>query len=211
MSHNIAIFPYEYRQFHMLLKNQENISGVKFKVVSLYGKCDLYFSTSNPSPNEDLHEGKISVDNKNISSIALKSYDLSLKFPTYQTTENVFIAIQAYEYTIIDIYSEEVLESEGINNLKIEILTPNKMVFRSIQEKDYFLNNQKVDIYYKNFQFVLPHLYEHIESFNVTINSNHLGLYICVQQGQVQFDFNRECDFTSSTENLEISNGAGKF
>lgn len=71
VSHNIAIFPFENKQFHMIIKDKENILGVKFKVVALHGKCDIYFSTSTTTPSETSNDGKIEVDNKNISSIAL--------------------------------------------------------------------------------------------------------------------------------------------
>ena len=50
VSHNIAIFPFEYKQFHMILKNEKEIYGIKLKVVALYGKCDIFFSTTRVNP-----------------------------------------------------------------------------------------------------------------------------------------------------------------
>lgn len=85
------------------------------------------------------------------------------------------------------------------------------MAFRSIQENSYLLNNKGVDIYYKNFKFVTPQEYEKTNSFNITINSNHLGLYICVQKIEENFDFNRDCDYASSTENLELTSEEKNF
>ena len=85
------------------------------------------------------------------------------------------------------------------------------MAFRLIEEYNYLLDNNKVDIYYKNFKFITPVEYEKIESFNITINSNHLGLFICVQKGEDKFDFNKGCDYSSSTENLEVSGLGDKF
>lgn len=52
MSHNIIIYPLEYKQFHMLLIDSNVIRGINFKIVALYGYCYIYFSTTHVEPSE---------------------------------------------------------------------------------------------------------------------------------------------------------------
>lgn len=94
----------------MILKGIDNFEFVIFKIIALYGKCDVFFSTVDPNPNEEQNEGKLIIENDNISSIQLKIYEEKITFKNPDQIENIFIGIYAYEYTVLDIYSDAVTD-----------------------------------------------------------------------------------------------------
>ena len=186
-------------ELHILPMDMEKMKTVNFKIVSLTGSCNIYISKDNPNPNSDDFDAKIEFERKGVKSLhtILKNIFLTLD----NTIKNkIYILVESLTYSIIDIYpslSKLLIPGEP------EYLKLGNLVSRVIKRENNF-HNKKDFIYFENFVLDIPKDHQKNESLDITLNSNILGLEICVQKDKNKVDYNYGCDFKSDSEILEI-------
>lgn len=200
----MKLFAYEIKNYKIEIPERENAKVINFRIVALTGECILYFSKQEKYPEEGKNEALVNVKNVNFSQLSVETYNLSLDLTKKSRYNEVYIGAVALEYSVVDIYAEVVYKDDNKNFLVIsdEVIKANRLTTRLITEKDYQKDHQlKKDIYYKNFRFSFPKEFAQQESLNITVNCKNMGLSICAQKGE-QFDFEKKCDFSSSSDNL---------
>lgn len=186
-------------ELDLSLETMKEMKTANFKIVSLTGSCNIYISKDNPNPNSSDYDAKIEFERKGVKSLhaILKNTFLGID----NTVKNkIYILVEALSYSIIDIYPS--LSKLLIPN-EPEILKLGNLVNRVIKRENN-LHNKKDFIYYENFTLNVPPAHQENESLDITLNSNILGLEICVQKNRDIVDYKLGCDFKSDSEILEI-------
>ncbi len=96
------------------------------------------------------------------------------------------MSIYTNDYTILDIYSDSVKDLFGSDEL-IEKVKMFKMINRIIEKKNVFLSYPD-KYYYRDFYFEIDENEVKAKKIEITVNTDILGLEICVQKYSKVFD-----------------------
>lgn len=209
VSTTITLNPFEEGNYRIVLDHKMQFKSLLFKFVSLVGDCIVYLSTTTKYPDEHNNESELRIKNQNFTSIATKTFHKLLKSATLNRLPYIYMSIFADSYSVIDVYSDYVFQDIDNVNQWAERLKVGQIAYRSLTE-DSSLRIASSEVFYKDFVFFLQETQIRDPSFDIQINSELMGLKICVQAGNY-FDARKPCDFESSTENLKIKNKPGLF
>lgn len=188
---------------------------VKFKVVSISGKCSLYFSQTNKYPNAGNSEQHIDMVDQSSFYIKTAAYYANMTVtPSANDESFVFISARGNEFCIFDLNSEIISPDSAV---KAEIIKYNQLYIRNIDSETKTRNDTN-DIYFYAFEIKASPDEDGIETLNeivVTMNSAIPKLRICVQQFANEYDPDAKCIFESRNDYLQFStkdfaNGKGE-
>ena len=181
--------------------NLDQKKTLSLKIVSVTGNCNIYISTH--STNPDYEDNDLEINFNREENLELKTIVKKMTLDIEDDNKNsIYILIEADTYSLIDIYPSL---SSSLKPYLPENLLMDNLVNRSITRD----NNYKIDsdfYYFENFVFKLPKNFLDKESLDITVNSQVLGLEICVQFNKDDFDFDNKCDKKSDSEILEFEN-----
>ena len=186
---------------------------VQFKIISLTGECNLYFSKNNLFPDVDSNDAMIKITDTDFSALRTKMYNATLAFENLGDQEEVgvFVSIESETSCAFDITAHVLTKKEESNyqeNIKDSV-----NYVRSIESFDVFEDGSKGKVYFKNFKFAFSsNSFKKTppEFLDITVNSLASNLTICVQKDVETFDRTRSCDYSSQTDHLSIEN-LGRF
>ena len=180
----------------------QNFKFMKFKVISISGSSKIFISKTNENPNDNDFDAYIDITNDNYTSINAKLYETFLELENLMPNKEIYISVRGIEYAILQVYIEfSNTDNDDVNS--IHYLHENIIMHEKITANDIktFSNKQ---VYSKEFLFNSPPAENMADSFQITLNSNHLGLALCIQINAEELNVNGNCDYYSEDESLTI-------
>ena len=209
-SETIIVSKGDKKNFKYKIPKQKEYKQLIFKVISLTGKCKVYFSTLTKYPNENNYEKIIEVENQEIGSLHTKTDSIGLNLDDdIDRQKYVYVSIDGTDYCVIDIYNDVALRVDSENEI-VEKLKMENIVHRAVLERDFYEEGE-YRYYYHDFYFAFDETLVNEEFIDITINSEIMGLEICVQKFKIDIDYTKKCDFESTTENLKLINDNNLF
>ena len=181
----------------------QNFEEVLFKVISISGKFKMYFSATTENPNRYDFDNYIEAFDFGTSGFHTQTNFSSIRSDKLKDKEFIFAAIHAEDFTIMEFYADYI-NSEDDDGELVQKLIENNIIHSTISFQGR-RNSYKGLIFSQEFIFQIPPYNYGKEFLEVTVNSNILGLSICVQTNTTQFDFDKECDNMTNNNVLSIS------
>ena len=181
---------------------------IQVKVVAITGSCRIFASRFDMYPNEFDFEDSIEFTNEHFMSVRTSEKKLKIPYDTKGQFKSLFIGIEAKNYCVLDFYVQMLEGKNESDSDKHENLTKGKMIRRRMNSDDLDPNKTKSNRnqYVKN--FVLETDYESFKrdgSIKVVLNSNVLGLHLCLQKNRSVVNLGKPCDVTSHSGVAVIS------
>ena len=209
-SETLIVSKNEIKNFKYKIPKQKEYKKLIFKVISLTGKCKVYFSTLSKYPDSNNYEKVIDVENQDIGSLHTKANSIGLNLDDDIGREKyVYMSIDGLDYCVIDIYNDVALRADSENEI-VEKLKMENILHRAVLERDFYEEGE-YRYYYHDFYFAFDEDLVNEEFIDITINSEIMGLEICVQKFKIDIDYTKKCDFESTTENLKLLNENNLF
>ena len=185
----------------------QNNKFIVFKMVALTGNCEVYFSWTNKNPNKNDFDGFIFMKNDDDQSIKSQKYTQFLELAKNDGSNDLYISATGKTYCLFDIYAFLVQNySEAVSNS--EKLKLNKLTTRNI-DSDSMTKMGNDDVYFASFYLDLPNNISKGEDIKILMNSNILGIELCVQIEKTDFDPKAQCDELSENGMIVLSNELG--
>lgn len=179
-----------------------NFKYAIFKVTALNGTCKLYISRTNATPNSTDFENVVEVKDDNMTSLETSIYYSSIEIGELPLDSAVYITGIGQDYCILDIYADFTNSAERMDDM-IQQIYENSIIIARIDDDD--LNDStQGQVFSKIFLFEVPPYNEEMGFLNITVNTNKLGLNICVQEDVAEFDYSKGCTYFKDSENLTI-------
>ena len=179
---------------------------IQAKVVAITGSSRIYFSRFNAYPDEYDNEGFLEFSNEHFMSVRTSEKKVKIPLDTKGQFKSLFISVQASNYTVLDFYLQT-LETARDKDDKKEHLTKGKMIRRMLNVDDLDKNKSKSgkSQYLKNFMLEIDYEgFKRDGHIKVVLNSNVIGLHLCLQKDHELINLSRPCDVTSHTGIAEI-------
>jgi hypothetical protein len=192
----------KYLRFDLKDHTPSSQAVIQVKVVGITGNCDIYLSKFNKFPSSEDTEETISFKHEHFMSVRTAEKVAYVPFDTYGNYSSLFVGIESQEYCVLDFYVDKLNSKSGGDGLKNEKLQRGKMVKRKLTEDNFsdILSSGKKHVYARSFTFEMEnttHLLS--QGTKVTVNSNILGLKLCLQRGNKEYDPEQNCDMSSET------------
>ena len=175
---------------------------IQVKVVAITGNCEIYMSKFNKFPSKEDYEESITFKHEHFMSVRTSEKIAYIPFDTYGTYSSLFISIESNEYCVLDFYVDKLNSKSGGDGLKNETLQKGKMVKRKLTEDNFndTLSSVNKRVYARSFNFVMDESTSLLsQATKVTVNSNIIGLKLCLQRGNKEYDPEEKCDVQSET------------
>ena len=180
---------------------------LQVKVVAITGSCNIYVSKDNKYPDKNDNEANLIFRNDNFMSVRTSEKIATVDFEDWGAYASLFVTIQSEEYCVVDIYAQK-LNGDGKSSDSNEILSLGKMVKRKITKENFVerLSDSTKHIFAREFFFRdQENNGDHLsKGTKVTVNSNVIGLKICLQKNKKQFVAESPCDIESESGVAEI-------
>ena len=144
-------------------------------------------------------------------SVRTSERTADIPFDSYGSFASLFAAVDASEYCVLDFYAEKL---DGKNESPNEKLHRGKLVKRKLTGLDKVEGRDTLSrdsvVYARGFHFKIgerPKDYK--DKLHVVLNSNVLGLRLCVQRSSTEFVPEKRCDFSSEIGEVIIPNMFG--
>lgn len=144
-------------------------------------------------------------------SVRTSEKTVDIPFDSYGSFDSLFASVDASEYCVLDFYAEKLNSQEEITN---ERLRRGKLVKRKLTSKNRIegkvTSNPETVVYAQNFHLnIKQRPKDRRDKLHVVVNSNVLGLKLCLQMGSKVFVPEKRCDFSSETGEVIIPNVFG--
>ena len=177
------------------------------RLVSLSGSCNVFFDRYEKYPDFDLNEKKVSIKNGDMCSIHTNTYE-----ERFDVSDNkikyFYMSIDGIDNCILDVYTD--FSNLAGGKSIIEKLTIDNITHRTIKESSFSKKNGD-NIYNTDFYFIFHEGFEQEEFIDISVDSEEIGLEICIQKNYIDIDPKNDCDFKSTTEHIKILNEPSLF
>ena len=191
----------KYLRFDLSKYNPSKTGKIKVKIVAITGVCNIYFSKYNQYPSKDDNEGMMRFSNEHFMSVRTSEKELSVDFDSWGNFASLFVTIESIQYSVLDIYAEKT-SNLSENKKSNELLKKGKMVKRKLTRDNYvdFLSSNKKSVYARGFNFEMGEQIMGLDqSIKVVVNSNTIGLKICLQRHKKEYIPEEKCSITSES------------
>lgn len=182
----------------------ENFKYMSLKIISLTGSCKVYLSKTNENPTENDFDAFISINDDTNTSLDTGVYGTMLNLQHLNSNREVYMSMVGIEYSILQIYID-FINSDADSNLNVHHIHEDELVHGKIGENN-LKDFQNTKIYSQEFLFEAPPFLDVPDYIEVSVNSNHLGLVICIQINVEEFDPTKICDYLSDNETITVPN-----
>ena len=198
----------KYLRFDLSHWKAKRQSKIQVKIVGITGSCNVYLSKFNPYPTEFDNEATLSFSGEHFMSVRTSEKTAFVDYDTKGQYASLFASVEASEYCVLDVYAQRLSVDDQHDNSHNEAISKGKMVRRRIREQDLDENassSSRKMKYVRRFHFeIKDEVFKQDGSLKVVLNSNSLGLQICLQANQKLFDPSRKCDIQSHRGVAEI-------
>jgi len=173
-----------------------DITSLHVKTVAISGLARVFFSKTNEIPDAMDNEKSIYIQDDHLVSLRTEAFDVYIDLdgpfrPNEDSNDKfVYMTIESSEYTVLDFYAELIgpRAPEGT-----EVIKNSNILHRQIASSQAFTDPvTESKIYFSNFHFKVPekgqYRYFIIPKLSLSVNSQLMGLKICVQENRTEFD-----------------------
>lgn len=196
-----------------------DITSLYVKTVAINGLARVYFSKTNEVPDAMDNEQSIYIQDDHLVSLRTAVYDVFISLdgpfkPEEDTNDKyVFMTIESSEYSVLDFYAELIGPHAPSGT---EIIGESNILHRQITSTQAFTDPvTESKIYFTNFHFKVPekgqYSYYTIPKLNISVNSQLVGLRICIQENRTEFDPHMPCSFKSNTDHMTLDSSMTNF
>lgn len=194
--------------YRFKIPKNEHYKQLFLRLVSLSGSCQVFFSRNAKYPDYEENEKNIKIENGDMCSIHTNTYEERFDISD-EHIRHLYMSIDGIDNCILDLYTD--FSNLAGGKTIIEKLSIDNLVHRTIKENSFFKKDGNI-VYKADFYFIFPDEgFDNEEFINISIDSEELGLEICVQKNYIDIDPSKNCDFSSTTEHIKILNESDIF